>query len=447
MSKRTLWLLFPLAVAGSPSALAQAPKPEALTLRQAIERALAKAPELAVSRATAEEGAASARLAGDAFAPEAFFTTTPGYASGLPIAVAGRVPAVAGVEIRQTLYNPSRRSQALEARAQAVGLEGALERSRMETARAVLVFYARSWADQVLVECAGRRLKAQETILRRLTALAREGRRTELDVERAALQVARAKQKLLDYESDRDLDQLELRRIVDWPAHLPLMLAEDPISALPEPTPEDTLSVARAADPELRALELELEILGRSERLQAKRWAPVIDAEAQYSRLTRANKFDQFYLRFKADDWSVGLSLAVPLWTGGRFEESKARARARLARLHGERQMRESNLEILARRAESAMNHAVAQVSLARRSQGVAQEALRLARLLAQEGREQADDVEESEMALADGDEEVTRSSLELFVSRVRLLALRGELSTPIGARADTAGGPALSSR
>src|SRR5437588_6624558 len=67
--------------------------PEApLTLRRAAERALARAPEIAVARAQVDEASAGVRAAKAAFGPQAFATTTPGYSNGLPVAVAGRVP-------------------------------------------------------------------------------------------------------------------------------------------------------------------------------------------------------------------------------------------------------------------------------------------------------------------------------------------------------------------
>src|SRR5207244_3460154 len=77
----------------------------------------ARAPEAASARAQAAEADADARAAAATFAPRAFATTTPGYSSGLPVAVAGRVPSVFGVEVHQTLYDPARRAEALAARA------------------------------------------------------------------------------------------------------------------------------------------------------------------------------------------------------------------------------------------------------------------------------------------------------------------------------------------
>ena len=71
-------------------------------------------------------------------------------------------------------------------------------------------------------------MEAAEAIRKRVEALASEGRRTELDLERARLQAARARQKVLNAESDRDLDVLELKRLIGWPGSTPLTLAGDP---------------------------------------------------------------------------------------------------------------------------------------------------------------------------------------------------------------------------
>src|SRR5450759_4298668 len=88
-----------------------------LTLREAVERVLAHSPSLAAAEAARSEAAASERLARDAFHPEAWATTTPGYSSGLPTAIAGRAPAIAGLEVRQTLYDRSSRSAVFQSEA------------------------------------------------------------------------------------------------------------------------------------------------------------------------------------------------------------------------------------------------------------------------------------------------------------------------------------------
>ena len=57
--------------------------------------------------------------------------------------------------------------------------------------------YGRSYLDGMKVEAARRRLEAAEALSARVKALYDEGRRSELELEDAMLQAARARQKLL----------------------------------------------------------------------------------------------------------------------------------------------------------------------------------------------------------------------------------------------------------
>ncbi len=406
-----------------------------LTLRHAAELALGRAPEIAVARAEAEEGAASARAAGAALAPQAFATTTPGYSSGLPVAVAGRVPSIAGFELRQTIYDPVRRADVLDAHARAAALEGALERSSAATARALVASYARNWAAGELQESARRRLEAREAVLRRVSALAREGRRTDLDVQSAGLETARAQQTLLDQTSSADLAMLELKRLVDWPASVPLVLAEDPLTGLPEPAAGDNLAVARTADPELRSLDRQLDSLKKAASLQAKAALPTVEAEAQYLRLVSYNNFDQYFVKFKPNDFAVGVSVAVPLWTGGRLAHATSAARARVERVEAARRARERDLELEVRRAESELTLAAARHALGQRAVAVSAEALRVARAFAAEGRSEPDDVDLREVAAADANDDLAQATQGLLAARLKLLELRGELPAALVSR------------
>src|SRR5262245_25921860 len=134
-----------------------APEPEPLTLRHAVELAVARAPGLAGARAASEEGAASADLARDeAYHPAAYFSTTPGYTYGLPTLVVGQVPSIFALEIVQPIYDPVRRSAALRAQASASSLGASLALSCRATMESTVAAYGRAYLDGVRVE-AGRR--------------------------------------------------------------------------------------------------------------------------------------------------------------------------------------------------------------------------------------------------------------------------------------------------
>jgi outer membrane protein TolC len=418
-----------------PAARAQAPEPRAIDLSQAIARALERSPEIGVARADAEEAHAAARLADAAFRPEAWATTTPGYSSGLPIQVAGQVPAIAGLSLRKTLYDPARRAEAFESRVRAASLDSVRERSAVETVRAVTSAYARNWSGETLLTDARRRLEIREAGLRRISALRREGRQTDLDVERAGLEVARAKQKLSDEQSERALDQLELKRLLDWPAGEPLTLAGDPLESLPVPA-TDNVALARAADPELKALAQQSESLHAAAGLYERSWRPVIEAEARYLRLASYNNYDQYFVKFKENDFAVGVSIAIPLWTGGRQDEARAASRARLERLEAAQRAREKDIEIALRRAEAELLHAEAQNALAQRAATLARDDQRVIQALADEGRAEPAEVDKLAIALADAEDDSAVASQGLLAARVKLLALTGRLP---GVSPDTA--------
>jgi len=427
MNRTTTVSLLIAALAGVPAVRGQAPEPRPIDLRQAIARALERSPEIGVSRAEADEAHAVARLADAAFRPEAYATTTPGYSSGLPIQVAGQVPAIAGLSLRKTIYDPSRRAEAFESRVRAASLDGVREQSVIETVRAVAAAYGRNWSGETLLADARRRLEIQEASLRRTSALAREGRQTDLDVERAGLELARAKQKLLDAQSERSLDQLELKRLLDWPAGEPLILSGDPLEALPRPEP-DNFELARAADPELKALAQESVSLRAAAGLYERSWRPVVEAEARYLRLASYNNFDQYFVKFKENDFAVGVSVVMPLWTGGRQAEARASAHARLERLEAAQRAREKNVELSARRAEADLLHAEAQKALAQRAEALAREDRRVIQLLADEGRAEPAEVDKREIALADAEDDSAIANQGLLTARVKLLALTGRL-------------------
>jgi outer membrane protein TolC len=432
MNERTSLLLRSLpalvllpALSASSRAAAQ---PEALTVKEAIERALERSPGLAVARASVEEGAAAARMAEGAGDFQFSVRTTPGYATGIPTAVAGQVPAIAGAMVSKRIYDTGLSSSELRAASDAAAAKGALDRARLETVKATLLAYARCRADEGVVAAARRRSAAQEALAAQAAALAREGRKTPLDAERAALAAAQARQGLLDAESDRDLDFRELTRLVGWPAGFPLLLTGDVLDALPAPDPADPAAVAKESDPELLALRRQKESLDHAAVLESRTLRPTIDAEAQYMRLTRANNYDDYYVTFKADNFVVGVSVVLPLFTGGRHDAEAALAKARAAEVDARIREREESVVGAVARAEAAAGRAFAGLALARRARGVAEESLRLARLVAGEGRGDAGDVERAETALSEAEIEAARAGLALVSARVDSALAAGRL-------------------
>lgn len=440
-----------------PSPPPAAPAAAPLSLRHAAELALGNAPEVAAAAAAWQGDQAGARLAGDAFRPAAEVSSTPGVGRGLPVAVAGHVPAVVSFDLRQSLYNTEQRAQGLQARARSATTRAAWQRARVQTVREIADLYGRCWTDQQLLAGAERRLAAYQAMTGRAAALHAEARATDLDLAQARLREAKARLRRLEIAAARDADLWELRRRLGLAAGAPLALPEDPLAGTLEPAREtdlrpagdrsdrsqqgqpgeleqSALEAARAADPDLAAAARSIELLERAIRLRHGVLSQVtLDADAQYSRLSRANGIDQFYVKFREDDWSVAVAVTVPLWSGGRLSDAGAQAAAELDRQKQQRRARAEQLEIEVHRATATLDQALAAADVARQSAAVAEEDLRIAEALAAEGRAEPDALDSRQAALADAREEEIKATASLLNARVQLLAVRGELLGGLG--------------
>jgi len=410
-------LLLTLALGAGRPAFSQTAR--VVTLSDAVAAVLARSPDLASAEAARAESAAGARLARDAFRPLAAVEVTPGYASGLPVAVAGQVPALFGVDVRQTLYDPSLEAGALEAQAAHAERAGMLGAARGETARSAVALYARCRADRAQAEAAARRVSAAQELLAHAEARRSEGRETELAVERMSLALARARQRQLDAESERDLDERELKAAIGAPPAEAISLPDDPGERLAAAGVDPAAMLGN--DPVLQSLERQAEILDALRRVQARPVAPVVLAQAQYWRLS--NRYAKYYNQYKADDWSVALAVAVPIFSGGRVAEERLRSESAWKRAQARARERRETLAIVLARREAALARATSAASLARRARGVAEEALREAEAVAREGRGSADAPAESRAALADADDELARAERDRAAARADLLA------------------------
>ncbi len=398
---------------------------QTLSLREVVDRAVASSPELRGMRAAVAEAAANTLLAQQAFHPSASISTTPGYATGLPVAVLGSVPAIGTVEAHQLIYDASTTANVLAAHAEVEAASAELDARTRETARSASELYAHYASGQALLDATRRRVTAYETILARLDAMRQEGRVRDLDVDRAALQVSTVHRAMLQAETALQLDELRLRRMIDWPAGQPLNVQPEQIPANPS-IPGDSLTVAQKNDPALRSLTLRVEQLQRATALQRNLFRPTIAAQMQYSRLF--DRYGRFYLNFKPDDFSVGATIDLPLWTGGQRAATVSKLTAQLERASAQLQQRKDAIEISVREAEAGLKDAISESELAGRMHELASETLRVSQAMAKEGRGEANDVTLAEATVAEADEEVATGDMHLRAARARLAVLRGEL-------------------
>jgi outer membrane protein len=413
---------------GLAAAAAAADDSGPLTVRVAVERALARDPMLLAAGSAAEEASAGVQMARSAFRPWFLLTSTPGVTTGLPLTVAGEPPAAAGARLRLTLWDAGLKEDEALAFGRSALSAGRLESARRETIRRTVAACARLWASERRVESAQRRLAARETLHARTVALGREGRVTELDVERSGLDLARARHVLLAAETGRALAAADLRVATGLPESADPVLAEDPLRALPDAAGGDAVPAAIASDPELRALGEEAGAASRAADLADRWFRPMVIAEARYLYVPPYYNYDQYYLKVDTNTASAGVSVVVPVLTGGLDTARAAQARAKEGRVKEQRRARENDVARAARTAAAEADLAGRELELARKGLAVAREALRVAEARAREGRGEPDGVPRAELEMADAEDGVSRAAEALAGARLALLSLRGEI-------------------
>ena len=393
-----------------------------LSMQEAVTHALAHSPEIRALEAQLVQARANATIA-DAFRPTASISTTPGYATGLPVAALGQVPAIATVEAHKILYDASARADQIGAQSDADAAESRLESRKREVAGNTAELYARVVADGALATSARHRVDAYQTIASHADALRREGRARDVDVNRAALQLATAKRAAQQAQSRLELDQLRLERLVG--EHVEPTLSRLAPAESRRHVPGEGLSTAAATDPELRSLEKRIAaaqtVLASEDRL----FKPTIFAQIQYSRLF--DRYGRYYLNFKPDDFSAAASLTLPIWTGGRRSAAIARLNGQLQELIALRDARHTELELTVREAETDLQQAAVEQNLAEETLVVARQGLQIAEELEKEGRGEVNDLPLAQIAVADAEDAEAIADSHLTAARARLLIVRGD--------------------
>lgn len=365
---------------------AGADQPLTLTMRQAVELALAPEGSLRLQLALevvrqAESRAGQAR---SALLPQVETSVTRDNravnleAFGVRFAIPGtefRTPSRVGpftvFDARatgsQTVFNFSaiRRYQASRLAVEAA--RGESDGARDAVAAQVARAYLAALRSEARLEAAQANVRVAERLLALAENQKAAGTGTGIDVTRAQVQLAGERQLLLVAETERDRARLELLRAVNLPLETRLELADRlAFHALEETSPEQALARALEARPDWRA------------QRERERAAALSDSAARWERLPSLAAFGNYGTIGSAIDHnfptrSYGLTLRLPVFDGGRLEARRAES-ASLAR---QEQIRTRDLRA---RIELEIRLALDALRSAREQVLVAEEGLKLAR-------------------------------------------------------------------
>lgn len=298
-------------------------------------------------------------------------------------------------------------------------------------------FYDAALADRLVA--ISESVYAQAAATYEQTRLAYEtGRQPEFELLRAQVERDNQRPTVIRRRADRDVAYVRLRQVLDLPPGAPLQLDVDlENAALPPPPPfADRLAAARAETP--------------AEPISVRQSQAVVDLREAAMTIARAERLPAVSLNsslagvgypgsgvfptpgdFRAN-WSVGASVQIPLFTGGRLKADELAAQADLAEARARLQQTRELVELDSTTAQQDLAAAEAVWEASAGTVQQAQRAYEIAELRNREGLSTQLELSDSRVSLEIAQANRVQAARDVQVARARV-ALLPDL--PAGAR------------
>jgi outer membrane protein TolC len=292
-----------------------------LTLKQAIDRALAQNPEVMMARIDEMKASAGVRLAHSPFVPKVGVGSGLAYSNGFPLSIEGSAPAAFEAKATQALFNRPQSYAVAQAKEDVRSAGFAAGSKNDEIAFRVASLYVDADRAARLKDSAQKQVESLQKVLQTVQARVEEGRELPVTIQQANVDLLRARQRLITLATDEDFAGHNLAATLGYNAGDVVEPVDSESAALSTathvPSTEDAaLRQAFDANNELKRLQSSyeaktLEIKGdRAQKL------PKIDLVAQYALLTKYSHYDQYFAKFQRNNGQIGASIQIPLFAG-----------------------------------------------------------------------------------------------------------------------------------
>jgi outer membrane protein TolC len=353
-----------------------------------------------------------------------------------------------GLSASQTVFSGGRVSgQNAAALAGRRSAEVELTSQRAQLALDVTQAYFDAVLADRLVSIADTTLSQTEELLRQTTVARRVGNQSEFELLRATVTRDNQRPVLIARRGDRDIAYLRLKQLLNLPLEQPLTLTtpiDEPATitraiaassasagvAYASSNPGDTLAPLSLVDTStadrapvrqsieaVRAQEGQLRV-ARADRL------PSLSLTSGYQRLFFPSSFFPTLNQF-AENWNVGGSLSLSLFSGGRVSGNIESARANLDEAKARLQQARELAALDTRVALNQLQQAEAAFAASRGTAQQAQRAYSIDQIRYREGISTQTDLTQSRLLLEQAVANQAQSARDLAVARARMALLR----------------------
>jgi outer membrane protein len=320
-------------VSGLICAGAWAQTPATLSLSQAQETALRNHPRIASAALTAQASGFAIKEARSAYYPTVSANATGVGSEHDSVLSAGAITtssiysrAASGVVASQLLTDFGRTSS-LE---QSAKLRNASQNKNVANTRAQVLIeveqaYYRTLASESVLKVAHATLDLRNLTLRQVSALAQSLLRSTLDVSFARLNASQAELELVRAEDEAKADHTQLSAAMGYDRDQPFSLTDEALPPPLDPDVDALIAQAVRERPDLAALQLNQEALGRFAEAEKRLRNPTITAAAVAGVApVRAAGLPETYS-------AAGVNVNVPVLNGGLYKARRDEAESRAA--------------------------------------------------------------------------------------------------------------------
>ena len=344
-----------------------------LTLRQAIEMAMAQNPDVLLARLDAQKARAQVTVTRDPFRPKVFAGSGAAWSTGFPSSIEGSAPSIVQVRTQMAIFNRPQTYLTAQANEEVRGAGVDVARRQEEAVYRVASLYLDAEQAGRSLEAARRQVDNLKRVQELMGQRVAEGRELPIESKKANLAVLRANQHADGLAEDLLTAESSLAGALGFgPGDLARPALEER-APLAVPVSEDaSIEKALEGSNELKRLQSNiqakmLEIKSyRAERL------PKVNLVAQYSLFAKYN-YQDYFTKFQRNNAQVGASIEIPLIVGRTGSAESTQSEADVAKLRIElnrtRTRITSDLRIAyqnLRRSESARDVARADLDLTR---------------------------------------------------------------------------------
>jgi outer membrane protein TolC len=411
-------------------ALAMAGQTRTLTLKQAVDLALEQNPDLLLAKLDEQKAALGVQAVSEPLAPRVYAGSGLAYTYGFPVSLDGSAPSIVQARAERSIFNAPSRLFAAQAREQARGATLGTAEVREEVVLRTAVLF-------LDLE---RAVRATALVARQMESLARveaavklrvaEGRELAIEGKRAAVNLARARQKLGGLEGAAATQGRMLALALGLPAGERIDPAMEERVELDLPASEsDAIQRAVKESGQLRKLESDAQAQALAARANRARRLPSVNLVAQYSLLGKFNNYEDFFRRFQRHNAQIGASIAIPLWANPQDEAVAAQADVEGRRIRIQASSLRSRIESESRQAWQRVNDADAYREVAKLDLEVARDQVGVVLAQVEEGRAGLKQLEEARIAEQERWSAYYEAGYELEKARLEVLRRTNQLT------------------